>query len=106
MAASAVVLVAAFVGGWMSTAVRARDRVPALPAPGTGNIEVPGLARAVRIDRDRHGVPHIDAASERDAFFALGYCQAQDRLAQLAHLRRRALGTAAQVSGPEALAGD
>jgi penicillin amidase len=65
-----------------------------------------GITQPARIDRDRHGVPHIDAAGESDAFFALGFCQAQDRLDQLLHLRRRARGTAAEEVGAEALESD
>src|SRR4029450_2772207 len=61
------------------------------------------IAAALRMDGDRHVVPHIDAAGEPDAFFALGFCQAQDRLAQLLHLRRRARGTAAAEGGREAV---
>jgi hypothetical protein len=76
------------------------------PASVPGSIAVPGLERALHIDRDRHGVPHVDAASERDAFFALGFCQAQDRLAQLLHLRRRARGTAAEQVGASAIEAD
>ncbi len=37
----------------------------------------------VTIHRDGHGVPFIDASSEPDAFFAMGYTHAQDRLWQL-----------------------
>ena len=91
---------------WTSTALRSRNALRSAGPQSTGSLRVVGLERAVRIDRDRHGVPHIDAASESDAFFALGFCHAQDRLAQLMHLRSSARGTAAERLGPEALEAD
>ena len=44
-----------------------------------GELRVPGLDCRVTIRRDRHGIPMIEAQSERDAIFALGFCHAQDR---------------------------
>ncbi len=41
------------------------------------------LNEQVRISRDDYGVPSIDAAHIEDAYFALGYIHAQDRLWQL-----------------------
>ena len=99
------VLLAAGVGFWTSTSLSARP-----PSEATRGAAQPlafaGISQPVQIDRDRHGVPHIEASSEADAFFALGYCQAQDRLAQLLHLRRRAHGTAAEEVGSAALEAD
>ena len=45
-----------------------------------GEIELAGLGARVEVLRDRHGVPHIFAASLEDAHFALGFVHAQDRL--------------------------
>jgi penicillin amidase len=45
-----------------------------------GEIPVAGIGAAVEILRDAYGVPHIFAATERDAQFALGFVHAQDRL--------------------------
>ena len=45
-----------------------------------GEIPVAGINAAVEILRDAYGVPHIFAASEHDAQFALGFVHAQDRL--------------------------
>jgi penicillin G amidase len=104
--ATAALLLSGAVGFWMSTAVRTRPSLEKAHSVGSGTLAVPGIARPVRIDRDRHGVPHIDAESEADAFFALGFCQAQDRLAQLLHLRRRARGTAAEEVGAQAVEAD
>ncbi len=71
-----------------------------------GRIEVPGLAGPVWIDRDRYGVPHVEAESELDAFFGWGFVHAQDRLGQMQWLLRSARGRTAEVVGPEGLAAD
>jgi penicillin amidase len=106
LVAAAALLFAGAAGFWMSTALRVRPSLEAARSQNAGTFAVHGIARPVGIDRDRHGVPHIDAAGEPDAFFALGFCQAQDRLAQLLHLRRRARGTAAEELGREAVEAD
>ncbi len=64
-----------------------------------GQVTVAGLSGAVEIVRDRHGVPHIYAASERDAYFGLGYVHAQDRLWQMEVNRRIGSGTLAELFG-------
>jgi penicillin amidase len=72
----------------------------------SGTLRVPGLAATVRIRRDQYGIPMIDAASEPDAFFALGFCHAQDRAGQLEVLVRLGRGTVSEIVGPKALAVD
>ena len=42
-----------------------------------GELEVEGAEGPVRIVRDRWGVPHVQAGSARDAFFAQGFCLGQ-----------------------------
>ncbi len=54
----------------------------------------------VRVVRDTWGVPHIFAESETDAYYALGYCMAQDRLFQMEVMRRIARGELAELLGP------
>ena len=68
-----------------------------------GRISVAGIEAPVEIYRDAHGVPHIEAASERDAAFGLGFAQAQDRLAQMLWQRRIAHGRTAEVVGRSGL---
>ena len=68
-----------------------------------GQRSAPGLAAAVEIVRDRHGVPHLLAGSEDDALFALGFVHAQDRLWQMEMNRRIGAGRLAEVLGPAAL---
>jgi len=68
-----------------------------------GRITVPGLEAAVVIRRDRWGIPHVEARTEHDAWFALGFCQAQDRTFQLEFLRRLVRGELAELLGPHGL---
>jgi penicillin amidase len=59
--------------------------------------------RAVRIQRDEWGIPHVFAENDHDLFFGFGYATAEDRLFQLDYLRRRALGRLSEILGPEGL---
>ena len=68
-----------------------------------GEIRLSGLAAAVEVLRDRHGIPHIYAASLEDAHFALGFVHAQDRLWQMEMNRRIGSGRLAEVLGAGAL---
>lgn len=69
-------------------------------------VPVDGLAQPVRIESDRYGVPRIDAGSRVDAFRALGYLHARDRLFQMDLARRKSLGRLAELFGEAALALD
>jgi penicillin G amidase len=71
-----------------------------------GSIEVAGLEAPVTIVRDRFAVPHIEAANARDAYFALGFVHAQDRLWQMEFQRRVGAGRLAEVVGAEGLPAD
>ncbi|MEL0435520.1 penicillin acylase family protein [Phycobacter sp. K97] len=65
-------------------------------------IALPGPTAPVEIVRDNANVPHIFpsiGASDEDAFFGLGYAHAQDRLWQMAVLRRTAQGRLSEVFG-------
>ncbi|MFA6243992.1 MAG: penicillin acylase family protein, partial [Candidatus Hydrogenedentales bacterium] len=75
---------------------QARTSLPALD----GTITAPELTAPVTVTRDEWGVPHIVAETEADAYFALGYTMAQDRLFQMELLRRVAQGELAEVLGP------
>jgi penicillin amidase len=65
-----------------------------------------GLAGAVEVVRDGRGVPHVRAGSEADAWFALGFVHAQDRLAEMTWLVRAARGRTAEVLGAGQLGHD
>ena len=69
-------------------------------------IAVPGLQQPAEILLDRWGVPHIYAASQRDAFFVQGWNAARDRLWQIDVWRRRGLGLLSEVLGPGFVAQD
>jgi penicillin G amidase len=71
-----------------------------------GAIEVEGLEAPVRIVRDAYAVPHIEAATFKDAVFAQGFVHAQDRLWQMDFRRRLGSGRLAEVLGPAALPTD
>jgi penicillin amidase len=96
--AVALVLVALIVTvGWLYTI--ARSPLPQLD----GMAKVHGISSSVRVVRDGHGVPTIEAASLDDLFFAQGYVIAQDRLWQMDMTRRAAAGELSEIVGPATL---
>jgi penicillin G amidase len=72
----------------------------------SGTLRVAGLSAPVEVVRDRWAVPHVRAASEEDAYRAVGFLHAQDRLWQMELNRRVGQGRLAAVLGPEALPAD
>jgi penicillin amidase len=64
---------------------------------------VPGLGGSVVIARDAWGIPHVEAGSDADAWFALGFCHGQDRAFQLEILLRAGRGTLSELLGAGAL---
>ncbi|HYD60075.1 MAG TPA: penicillin acylase family protein [Noviherbaspirillum sp.] len=68
-----------------------------------GRISLKGLGAPVDIVRDDEGIPHIYAKSPADAYFALGFVHAQDRLWQMELNRRIPAGRMAEILGPNAL---
>lgn len=78
----------------------------AQPTVVVESLSVPGLTAAVEVRRDRWGVPHIYAKSQRDLFFAQGFVAAQDRLFQMEMWRRQGEGRLAEVLGPAAVQRD
>jgi penicillin amidase len=96
-----VLLVALIAGGlWLYSI--AHSALPQLD----GNIAVTGISSKVRVIRDGHGVPTIEAASLEDLFFAQGYVTAQDRLWQMDVMRRAAAGELSEIIGSDTLAMD
>jgi penicillin amidase len=69
----------------------------------SGEVTLNGLKDEVNIFYDNYGVPHIFAQNAEDAYFALGYAHAQDRLFQMEMLRRAASGRLSEVLGPDLL---
>jgi penicillin amidase len=66
-----------------------------------GVITIHGPERPIRIDRDRYGIPHIAAETDADAWFALGFCQGQDRSFQIEALVRVVRGTMSELIGTD-----
>jgi penicillin amidase len=74
--------------------------------PGSQTLALPGLARPVLVSFTSQGVPGIRADSGEDAYLALGYVQAEFRLAEMDEERRVGEGRLAQLVGPSAVASD
>jgi penicillin amidase len=85
-------------GAWASAAggLPVRSRTLALA----------GLAHPASVTFTSHGVPSIRAASQDDAFLALGYLHASFRLTEMDAERRLGEGRIAQLAGPSGLASD
>ena len=62
-------------------------------------VEVAGLYAPVRIYRDAYGIPHAQATTMEDAFFAQGFFTAQDRLWHMDYDRHRAYGRWSEMAG-------
>lgn len=57
----------------------------------------------MRIGRDAWGIAYVDARSDADAWYGLGFCHGQDRAFQLELLLRIVRGTLAELIGPDGL---
>jgi penicillin amidase len=84
-------IVLAVGGGW----VWLRTGLP----PAHDSIRSTAVEAPVRVWRDARAVPHVFASNEADAYFALGYLHAQDRLWQMDMMRRLGAGRLAEVVG-------
>lgn len=65
-----------------------------------GNVILPGLQKPVQIERDDRGFVTIKASSQQDAYMALGFVHAQDRLWQMEEMRLIGAGRLGEVLGP------
>jgi penicillin G amidase len=92
-----VILLAVVVVGYAYLTARA-----ALPQLD-GSLQVKGLSAAVKVTRDSHGVPAIEAATLEDLFLAQGYVTAQDRLWQMDIMRRFGSGELSEILGEDTL---
>ncbi|HEU5373944.1 MAG TPA: penicillin acylase family protein [Ktedonobacteraceae bacterium] len=110
-------------GGIIYVSAAGVGPIPALgPAlnPGTGvltaandakpiqneTLHFAGLHKPVTIIFDANGVPHIQAATDDDLFWAIGYLQARFRLTEMDLTRRQGEGLLSEVFGSEALSSD
>lgn len=74
--------------------------------PRQATARLPGLGGSVHVLYDRRGVPHIFAKTEGDAYRALGYVVARDRLFQLYIQTMAAEGRLTELAGAPALDAD
>jgi len=63
------------------------------------SLKITGLQNEVNVLFDDFGIPHIYAQTETDAYKALGYVHAQERLFQMELIRRVGRGTLAEILG-------
>ncbi|MEO0469967.1 MAG: penicillin acylase family protein [Bacteroidota bacterium] len=71
---------------------------------GTRNLS--GLKAETEVLFDEHGIPHIYADNELDAYTALGYVHASERLFQMEMIRRVVNGQLSEILGPDLLQTD
>src|SRR5690606_14768806 len=90
-AGTALVLLLVLLAGWLWL----RTSLPTLDGERT----IAGLQADVTVTRDERGVPYIEASSMEDAYRALGFVHAQDRLAQMEFMRRFGTGRLSEVLG-------
>ena len=94
LAALAILLVTiAAIGAYLVL----RNTVPSF----SGALAIAGLSSPVEITRDREAVPHIFARTVDDAFAALGFVHAQDRLWQMELARRAGQGRLSEMFGEQ-----
>jgi len=67
--------------------------------PGDPEIFEPTLRHNVTVYRDNWGVPHIYSQETSDAYYAMGYVMAQDRLFEMDLFRRATAGRLAELFG-------
>ena len=72
----------------------------------SGEKKLTNLKNEVQVYFDEYGIPHIYGQSEEDAFMALGYVHAQDRLWQMELLRRIGSGGLSEVFGKDLIGTD
>ena len=72
----------------------------------SGKLQLNNLNDKVTVYYDDIGVPHIYAQNQYDAYVALGYVHAQDRLWQMELLRRIAPGRLSELFGKELIKTD
>lgn len=89
-------------GGALFVWLRLRASLPRL----AGSADLPGLGAPVTVTSDRFGVPIIAAQSRLDAFRALGYLTARDRLFHMDMQRRLIAGRVSEIVGRATLAMD
>lgn len=71
--------------------------------PAEQSVDLRGLGAGVEVRFDDRAVPHIFASTEADAYRALGWVHARDRLFQMELTQRAVAGTLTELVGARAL---
>jgi len=93
-----VLVVLIFIGLWLFSRT--------LHPTYNGELDLANISDEVTVYYDEVGVPHINAQNQKDAFTALGYVHAQDRLLQMELIRRIAAGRLSEIFGKELIKTD
>ncbi len=72
----------------------------------SGKIKLKEVKDSTQVVYDDYGIPHIYASNSKDAYFALGYTHAQERLFQMEIIRRLSQGKLAEILGPKLISTD
>jgi penicillin amidase len=64
-----------------------------------GRLILPGLAAETTLTRDQNGLVFIRAPQAKEAYFALSYAHAQDRMWQMEATRRLGAGRLSEIGG-------
>ena len=95
--AAALALIVVLLAGAVALAFRVTLPPPSNDAP------IPGLSAPVEITLDARGIPWVRAGSAEDAWAALGWLHARDRLFQMDVMRRGAAGRLSALIGAQGL---
>ncbi|MFM7769457.1 MAG: penicillin acylase family protein, partial [Bacteroidota bacterium] len=89
-----IVLLLVFFGGyfWLKSSI----------PQYSGEIQI-HLNNPTSVYFDEYGIPHIEASNKHDAFKALGYVHAQERLFQMELLRRVGSGRLSEIIGKDGI---
>lgn len=68
-----------------------------------GQVELKGLQKAVQVQFDAYSNASIFARNKADAYYALGYITANERMFQMDMMRRKAAGRLSEVVGAQAI---
>ncbi len=69
----------------------------------SGYLKLKGVKSETEVFFDDYGIPHIYGKNAEDAYFALGYVHAQDRLFQMEMIRRISAGRLSEIFGSSTL---
>ncbi len=98
IAAFRTLLMTALLPAWLSSGCAALNDYQT-----AGTLTLSGLEAPARVLRDEKGMAYIYADNLRDAFLALGFVTAQDRLFQMELTRLVAAGRISELAGAKAL---